>query len=96
MKPQPAHDLLRERCKKAGLAVTPQRLAIYQALHGSYDHPSPEALFDRVKPTMPSISLATIYKTLETLVAIGVASELPATGDTGRERECLRTRVGSR
>ncbi len=79
-----AHELLKERCKQAGLAVTPQRLAIYQALYQSFDHPSPEALFDRVKPQMPSISLATIYKTLETLVNIGVASELPATGDTKR------------
>ncbi len=84
MKSHPAHDLLRDRCKQAGLAVTPQRLAIYQALHASFDHPSPEALYERVKPQMPSISLATIYKTLETLVSIGVASELPATGDTKR------------
>jgi Fur family peroxide stress response transcriptional regulator len=33
---------------------------------------------------MPSVSLATIYKTLETLVSLGIASELPATGDTKR------------
>jgi Fur family peroxide stress response transcriptional regulator len=79
-----AHEVLKERCKKAGLALTPQRLAIYQALYQSLDHPSPESLFDRVRPQMPSISLATIYKTLETLVAIGVASELPSAGDTKR------------
>ncbi len=84
MKFHPVHDALKERCRRAGLALTPQRLAIYQALYESLDHPSPEALYDRVKPQMPSISLATIYKTLETLVTIGVASELPSTGDTKR------------
>ncbi len=88
MKPLPtaaqAQEALKERCKRAGLALTPQRVAIYRALFESYDHPSPEALYERVRPQMPSISLATIYKTLETLVSLGVASELPAAGDTKR------------
>ena len=82
--PDPAFEHLKERCKQAGLALTPQRVAIYRALVASLDHPSPEALFDRVRPQMPSVSLATIYKTLETLVSLGIASELPATGDTKR------------
>ncbi len=64
--------------------MTPQRVGIYRALLESYDHPSPEALFERVRPGMPNISLATIYKTLDTLVALGCASELPSTGDTKR------------
>ena len=82
--PDPAFERLKERCKQAGLALTPQRVAIYRALVESLDHPSPEALFDRVRPHMPSVSLATIYKTLETLVSLGIASELPAVGDTKR------------
>ena len=77
-------DGLVARCRAAGMNMTPQRLGIYRALLGSYDHPSPEVLFDRVRPVMPSISLATIYKTLDTLVALGFAAELPSTGDTKR------------
>jgi Fur family peroxide stress response transcriptional regulator len=80
----PPFERLKASCKAAGLALTPQRVAIYRALAESFDHPSPEALFDRVRPHMPSVSLATIYKTLETLVSLGIASELPATGDTKR------------
>lgn len=72
------------RCRAAGMNMTPQRLGIYRALLESYDHPSPETLYDRVRPQMPSISLATIYKTLDTLVELGFASELPSTGDTKR------------
>jgi len=77
-------DGLVARCRAAGMNMTPQRLGIYRALLESYDHPSPEALYDRVRSQMPSISLATIYKTLDTLVELGFASELPSVGDTKR------------
>ncbi len=64
--------------------LTPQRLAIYRSLLEAKDHPSPETLFERVRPSMPTLSLATIYKTLDTLAAMGLVSELPATGDAKR------------
>ncbi len=73
-----------DRCRSQGMNVTPQRLAIYRALLEARDHPSPELLFDRVKPAMPSMSLATIYKTLDTLARMGLVTELPATGDSRR------------
>ena len=66
------------------MPMTPQRLGIYRSLLGSCDHPSPEALYARVKTQLPSISLATIYKTLDTLVALGFAAELPSVGGTKR------------
>jgi Fur family peroxide stress response transcriptional regulator len=75
---------LRERARDLGLALTPQRIAIYGALLESRDHPSPEAVYDRVKPRLPGVSLATIYKTLDTLVQLGVAAEVPAQGATKR------------
>jgi Fur family peroxide stress response transcriptional regulator len=64
--------------------VTPQRLAIYRALLEAHDHPSPEALFERVRPALPSLSLATIYKTLEALARLGLVEELPTTGNARR------------
>lgn len=80
----PPLETLAERCRAAGLSLTPQRLAIFQALWGSLDHPSPETLYARVRPRLPSISLATIYKTLDTLVELGMVAELPSTGDAKR------------
>jgi Fur family transcriptional regulator, peroxide stress response regulator len=71
-------------CREAGLAVTPQRAVIYGELVQSFDHPSPEALFERVKPRLPQVSLATIYKTLDVLVTLGLANELASTGDKKR------------
>lgn len=72
------------RCRDAGMNVTPQRIAIYRALVESTEHPSPEMLFNEVSRSMPSLSLATIYKTLETLEGIGLVREIPVTGDRKR------------
>jgi Fur family peroxide stress response transcriptional regulator len=72
------------QCREAGMNVTPQRIAIYRALLEATDHPSPEAIYARVRSGMPSLSLATIYKTLEALARLGLVSELPATGNSRR------------
>ena len=76
-------DLLR-RCREAGMNVTPQRVAVYRALLESEDHPTPELLYRRVRPTMPSLSLATIYKSLDALAKLGLAHRVPVAGDRKR------------
>lgn len=76
--------VLAATCRAAGLAPTPQRLAIYETLRASLDHPSPEGVYARVRERVPSLSLATVYKTLEALVDAGLAAEVPATGKTKR------------
>lgn len=76
-------DLL-QRCRTAGLHVTPQRLAIYRAVLEAEDHPTPEALYQRVRPSMPSLSLATIYKVLDALTKLGVVKEVHVSGDSKR------------
>jgi Fur family peroxide stress response transcriptional regulator len=82
--PRHREDALAAACRAAGLALTPQRLAIYRALRETETHPSPEGLYARVKGRMPTLSLATVYKTLEALVRVGLAVEVPATGKTKR------------
>lgn len=64
--------------------VTPQRLAVYRALLESEDHPSPEILFRRVRKSMPSLSLATVYKALDTLELLGVVARVATASDTKR------------
>ena len=75
---------LAARCRDAGLRPTPQRDAIFRALIETDEHPSPEAVYARVRSGMPSLSLATVYKTLEALVRLGLADELPARGRARR------------
>jgi len=62
----PRHTL-RERLLASGLKATHQRIVVYEALmelHGK--HPVAEEVYQRLKPANPSISLGTVYKTLDT------------------------------
>jgi Fe2+ or Zn2+ uptake regulation protein len=65
-------ELFRER----GLKVTPQRQCIFRALHDNTEHPTAEAIYDRVTAEMPTVSLRTVYQTLNDLAAMGEVSQI--------------------
>jgi len=71
-------------CTRAGLRITPQRVAVYQALIKSKRHPPAEIVCRTVRKTLPNISLDTVNRTLLKFVKIGVASVLPGSGDPKR------------
>jgi len=72
------------RCRARGMPVTPQRLAIFRALLAAQDHPSAEMLYQRVRTELPTLSVATVYKVLETFTDLGVAREVPVLNDCRR------------
>ena len=57
-------DLLKEK----GLKITPQRVAIYEAICNLKNHPTAENVAAEIKQNHPNISVGTVYKVLETLV----------------------------
>lgn len=59
-----------------GQRCTPQRTAVYRFLQGTDIHPTAEEVFLHVRGELPNISLATVYKSLETLVGCGLARKL--------------------
>lgn len=59
-----------------GFKATPQRLAVYNALARSRAHPTADMIFSALQPDFPTISLATVYKTLDVLVRIGLVKAL--------------------
>jgi Fur family transcriptional regulator, peroxide stress response regulator len=61
-------DGLAQKLADSGLRATPQRELVYSSLLKRRDHPTAEEVFARVKTEMPTISLATVYNCLETLV----------------------------
>lgn len=63
-------------CRQHGLAVTHQRQVIFEALTKTPGHPTSEDVYTRVKQAIPSMSLATVYKTLHTFVEHGILREL--------------------
>jgi Fe2+ or Zn2+ uptake regulation protein len=64
-------DELTQIFRARGLKITPQRQTIFRVLHGSAVHPTAEAVFDSVRREMPTISLRTVYQTLNDLAAMG-------------------------
>ena len=63
-----APDALAQRLANSGLRATPQRELVYGVLLTKRDHPTADEVYDRVRVDLPTISLATVYNCLETLV----------------------------
>ena len=61
------YKTLEEACIKAGLKMTNPRKTILQTLSEAEDHPSIDDLYVRVRENDPSISMATLYRTMNTL-----------------------------
>lgn len=53
--------------KDANLKATPQRISVLRAL-GKHEHPTIDELYENIKKEYPTISLATVYKNLNTLI----------------------------
>ncbi len=62
--------------KEKGLKVTPQRIAVYNMLRNTYEHPTAETIYRALEPTNPTMSLATVYKTLDFFKHLGLVQEL--------------------
>jgi Fe2+ or Zn2+ uptake regulation protein len=62
---------LTDRFRSEGLKVTPQRQAVFRALHGNRVHPTAEAVHAEVARLMPTVSLRTVYQTLNDLASMG-------------------------
>jgi Fur family peroxide stress response transcriptional regulator len=60
--------LLREKLQQKGLKVTPQRVAIYEAIIKLNNHPTAENVIEYIKKNHPNISVGTVYKVLDSLV----------------------------
>jgi Fur family peroxide stress response transcriptional regulator len=73
----------------SGHRMTPQRLGVLRALVGVNAHPSAEEVHAQVRLDAPMTSLATVYKTLETLRDLGEAREM-ALGDGRRRYDAVR------
>jgi Fur family transcriptional regulator, peroxide stress response regulator len=59
---------LRTKLIDKGLKVTPQRMAIFNAIIKLNNHPTAENIIDYIRKNHPNISVGTVYKVLEVLV----------------------------
>lgn len=84
--PHTANEL-RGALRAAGCRYTAQRAAVWRFLESTKEHPTAEQVYLAVRSQIPQISLATVYKALEALVAARLATKL-TNGDGSARYDC--------
>jgi len=72
------------QCKNAGLKVTHQRTAVYGMLAGTESHPTPEDVYSQIRQSLPTVSLATVYKILDLFHSYGFLRKVSTEGQVAR------------
>lgn len=67
-----------------GLKVTPQRIAIFEAIVNLNNHPTAENIIEYIRKNHPNIATATVYKVLDALVACGLIKRIETERDIMR------------
>ena len=81
----PTNELrLRKALEDSGHRFTEQRAAVYRYLADTYVHPTADEVYLAVRQDLTGISLATVYKSLETLVGCGLAVKLTYSDGSAR------------
>lgn len=80
----PVEKTLRPVLEANGQRFTEQRAAVYRFLCATVEHPTADEVFTAVRTQITDISLATVYKALETLVSCGLAAKLTYGDDSAR------------
>lgn len=70
--------------RQHNLKITPQRTAIYKSLAEAEDHPSTDAVYQKVKKDFPNISFDTVNRTLMIFAEIGLVEIVEGQGDPRR------------
>lgn len=77
-------DTILTKLRERNCRITPQRVAILRIFLGSSDHPSVEQVYEQVRISFPTTSLATVYKTVHLLKEIREILEIGT--EDGRNR----------
>ena len=65
-----------QRLQKSGLRPSPQRIAVYSYLCRHNTHPTAETVYKALAPEYPTLSLTTVYQSLEALHERGLALKI--------------------
>jgi Fur family peroxide stress response transcriptional regulator len=75
---RPASDsAIINNLRKMGYKATSQRIAICRLVLSSREHPTAQEIYRDVKRAHPTVSLATVYKTLQVLKELRLIQEMP-------------------
>lgn len=68
--------LIKIKLKEAGMKITPQRIAVLQALMDNRQHPTADDLIKIIRKVHSNISAGTVYHILNTLVSKNVIGKI--------------------
>jgi Fur family transcriptional regulator, peroxide stress response regulator len=77
-------NFCRDALKSKGLKVTPQRVAIFEAIVKLKNHPTAENVIEYIKTNHPNISVGTVYKVLDSLVENALVNKVKTEKDIMR------------
>ena len=69
-------ETILQRCEQKSLRMTSQRKIIAQVLEDTADHPDVEELYTRASKIDPTISIATVYRTVKLFDEAGILDKL--------------------
>ncbi|MBN8554485.1 MAG: transcriptional repressor [Deltaproteobacteria bacterium] len=79
---------LKQRLSAAGIQASAPRMAIAQYVWNTCSHPTAEEVKTEVEKTFPTVSLATVYNTLNLFVEKGLLKEVKEPGSPGTRYDC--------
>ena len=69
-------DHFKDVIRNSGVKLTQQRIEIFRELARTGEHPTIETVYGRVRRRMPTVSLDTVYRTLDLFKGLGLVSTL--------------------
>lgn len=77
-------ERIRQLLIEKGLKITPQRMAVLEAVLNLQNHPTAEEILNTIKKTHPNVAMGTVYNILDTLVENQLIKKVKTDGDIMR------------
>ena len=74
-------EFIRQKLAEKGMKITPQRMAVLEAIYQLNNHPTAENVIEFIRKTHPNVAVGTVYKVLETLVQNGIIKKVTTDKD---------------
>jgi Fur family peroxide stress response transcriptional regulator len=74
-------EFIRQKLAEKGMKITPQRMAVLEAIYQLRNHPTADNVIEFIRKTHPNVAVGTVYKVLETLVENGLVKRVTTDRD---------------
>lgn len=74
-------EFIRQKLAEKGMKITPQRMAVLEAIYQLKNHPTADNIIEFIRKTHPNVAVGTVYKVLETLVENGLVKRVTTDRD---------------